>query len=100
MLRLAIVLLLAAQTTTTQTSFEVASVKPNTGATIQSAVSVDPGGRLRVTAAPLRFLIAGAYGDERGALRFEQIIGAPDWLRSERYDIAAIAPSGRDRTSA
>ena len=94
MLRLAIVLLLAAQTTTTQTSFEVASVKPNTGATIQSAVSVDPGGRLRVTAAPLRFLIAGAYGDERGALRFEQIIGAPDWLRSERYDIAAIAPSG------
>ena len=61
-MRLAIVLLLAAQTATTKTSFEVASVKPNTGATDQASVSVDPGGRIRVTAAPLRYLIAGAYG--------------------------------------
>ncbi|HET9270390.1 MAG TPA: TIGR03435 family protein [Vicinamibacterales bacterium] len=88
-MRLAIVLLLAAQTATTETSFEVASVRSNTGATAQAAVSVDPGGRLRVTAAPLPFLIAAAYGNDTGALRYEQIIGAPDWLRSERYDITA-----------
>ena len=93
MLRLAIALLLAAQTATTQTSFEVASVKQNTDVTAQTSTRVDPGGRLRIAAAPLRYLIAGAYGDERGALRPEQIIGAPDWLRTERYDITAQTPT-------
>ena len=93
LLRLPIVLLLAAQTTATKSSFEVASVKPNTEAAAETAVRVDPGGRIYITAAPLRFLIAGAYGDEKGGLRFEQIIGAPDWLRSERFDITAQTPS-------
>ena len=49
-MRLAIVLLLAAQTTTTKTSFEVASVKPNTEVTAQTSTAVDPGGRIRITA--------------------------------------------------
>jgi uncharacterized protein (TIGR03435 family) len=91
-LRLAFVLVLAAQTSSPQTSFEVASVKPNTEATAETSTRVDPGGRLYVTAAPLRWLIASAYGNAAGALRYEQLIDAPAWLRSERFDITAQVP--------
>ena len=93
MLRLAIALLLAAQATSQQVSFEVASVKPNTDVIGQASTRVDPGGRLYITAAPLRFLIAGAYGDAAGALRYEQVIDGPAWLRSERFDITAQVPA-------
>ena len=60
---------------------------------------VEPGGRLRVTAAPLFWLIATAYGDDNGGLRPEQVIGAPAWLRSERYDIIAQTTGGRSDAS-
>ena len=93
MLRLAIVLALAAQTTTTKTSFEVASVKQNTEATAETTVRVDPGGRLSITAAPLRWLIASAYGDANGGLRPEQVVGFPTGLRSARFDITAKTAS-------
>ena len=89
MLRLAIVLALAAQTSSPQTAFEVASVKPNTQATAETTVRVDLGGRISITAAPLRWLIASAYGDANGGLRPEQVIGFPAGLRSERFDITA-----------
>src|SRR5689334_16162689 len=75
-------------------SFEVASIRRNVADTDQTTLRVDPGGRLRVTAAPLRWLIAGAYGDADGGLRPEQVVGFPAALRSERYDIVATAPSG------
>jgi uncharacterized protein (TIGR03435 family) len=39
--------------------------------------------------APLGWLIAAAYGDRRGALRPEQVVDAPGWLQSERFDITA-----------
>jgi len=73
-------------------SFEVASVKQNTSAAPQASLRIDPGGYLRATAAPVFWLIGGAYGDAKGALRPEQVVGAPSWLRSERYDIAAKVP--------
>lgn len=70
-------------------SFEVTSVRRNTSADRDMTVQVDPGGRLRVVSAPLLWLIASAYGNDRGGLRPEQIIGAPGWLQSERYDVTA-----------
>jgi uncharacterized protein (TIGR03435 family) len=56
---------------------------------VETALRVDPGGRLTAVAAPLFWLIAGAFGDAAGALRPEQVVGAPRWLRDERYDITA-----------
>jgi len=74
-------------------SFEVAAVKRNMTVGVETTLRVDPGGRLQAIGAPVLWLIAGAYGDARGALRVEQIVGAPPWLRSERYDITAQTPA-------
>jgi uncharacterized protein (TIGR03435 family) len=65
-------------------SFEVASVKRNTSGTTRIAVNVQPGGRFTVTNMPLRTLIMNAY-----QLQSSQLIGAPDWIATERFDIVA-----------
>jgi len=70
-------------------SFDVASIKRNTLVGVETTLRVDPSGRLTAVGAPLIWLIAGAYGDAAGALRPEQVVGAPSWLQSERYDITA-----------
>jgi uncharacterized protein (TIGR03435 family) len=85
------VLVQTQQTSDNKAAFEIASVKPNTSAGVDTTLRVDPGGRVRVVAAPTFWLIAGAYGDAKGGLRPEQIIGGPSWLWSERYDINAKA---------
>jgi uncharacterized protein (TIGR03435 family) len=65
--------------------FEVASVKRNNSGS--RSTNLRPGvGRYTVTNAPLRLLIQVAYK----AQDF-QIIGAPAWIDSERYDIEAKA---------
>jgi uncharacterized protein (TIGR03435 family) len=71
--------------------FEVATVKRNLSQSSDTSTRVDPGGRLRVVGAPLFWLIAAAYGGPQGGLRLEQVVGAPAWSRSERYDISAKA---------
>ncbi len=67
--------------------FEVASVKVSDPA---SAVAIRryPGGRFVTSNASLRLLITWTYdiGDER-------LTGAPGWLDSARFDIAAKAPT-------
>jgi uncharacterized protein (TIGR03435 family) len=65
-------------------SFEVASVKRNTSGTTRIAVNVQPGGRFTATNMPLRTLIMNAY-----QLQSSQLIGAPDWIATERFDIVA-----------
>jgi uncharacterized protein (TIGR03435 family) len=67
----------------------VASVKPNTDTAAETTTRVDPGGRIVITAAPLRWLIASAYGDANGGLRPEQVVGFPAGLRSGRFDVTA-----------
>jgi uncharacterized protein (TIGR03435 family) len=67
----------------------VASVKPSTDTAVETTTRVDPGGRIVITAAPLRWLIASAYGDANGGLRPEQVVDFPAGLRSERFDITA-----------
>jgi uncharacterized protein (TIGR03435 family) len=69
-------------------SFEVASVKPNASPGRSSMVA-DPGGGLRATRTPLRQVIRTAYGVQN-----DQIVGGPDWLDRDRFDIIARAPSG------
>jgi uncharacterized protein (TIGR03435 family) len=70
-------------------TFEVASIKRNTLPGVETTLRVDPGGRLTAVGAPLLWLIAGAYGNAAGALRYEQVVGAPRWLQDERYDVIA-----------
>lgn len=65
--------------------FEVASVKHNNSGSRASSFN-GRAGRYSATNAPLRFLIQQAY-----KVQPFQIIGAPDWIDSERYDIEAKA---------
>jgi uncharacterized protein (TIGR03435 family) len=67
--------------------FEVASVRPNRGvATGTGDVRPLPGGRLNAENAVLYYLIQAAYG-----VKPYQISGAPEWSRTERFDIDAKA---------
>jgi len=69
-------------------AFEVSSVKPSAGLGPPGA-AFQPGGRFRAVNADVFSLIALAYA--QGPLPFfpSQIIGAPDWTRTEHYDIIA-----------
>jgi uncharacterized protein (TIGR03435 family) len=67
-------------------SFEVASVKPNKSGDGRVMIGMQPGGRFTTTNVPLRMLIRSAY-----QLQDFQIVGAPDWINSERFDIIAKA---------
>jgi len=72
--------------TNTNLKFEVASVKPNTSGDGRMMIGVQPGGRYTATNMPLRLLIRNAYG-----IQDFQLVGAPDWADSERFDIIARA---------
>jgi uncharacterized protein (TIGR03435 family) len=72
-------------------SFEVASVKQNTSDDRRS-FSAQPGGRLVVRNFALKDLIAAAFGmADIPALVSDRILGGPDWIASERYNIDAKA---------
>jgi bla regulator protein blaR1 len=70
-------------------TFEVASVKPNksieTGGFIQR---MRPGGSFSAGNQTLLQLIRFAYG-----IQGFQLVGAPDWFATERFDISAKAPA-------
>src|SRR5262245_33965452 len=71
-------------------SFEVASIRPSSGAPPQgvaAGVRVD-GSQVRTTYLTLKDYIAMAY-----RLKLYQVSG-PDWIGSERFDIAASLPEG------
>jgi uncharacterized protein (TIGR03435 family) len=73
-------------TDSTSVAFEVASVKPNkTGALGGSFVM--PPGRFTASNIPLKVLITNAY-----QLSFFQVVGGPDWIGTDRFDITAKAP--------
>jgi uncharacterized protein (TIGR03435 family) len=69
--------------------FEVASIKPNNSGDGRVMMGIQPGGRFTATNVPLRLLIRNAY-----QLQDFQIVGAPGWIASERYDIVAKAEDG------
>jgi uncharacterized protein (TIGR03435 family) len=77
-------LMLKAQT---PQEFEVASIKPSAPMAMgrmRVGVEMMPGGRVSMTGVTARFLIQQAYG-----VRDFQIVGGPDWMKSDRYDITA-----------
>jgi uncharacterized protein (TIGR03435 family) len=69
-------------------AFEVASVKPNKSGDGRISIQMQPGGRFTATNLPLRELIRMAYGVQNS-----QLVGGPDWIGSERFDIVAKAES-------
>ena len=68
--------------------FEVASVKTNKSGPLSSMMRTVPS-EFRMTNIPLRILIFQAY-----RVSTYQLIGGPNWLDSERFDIIAKAPAG------
>ena len=65
--------------------FDVASVKPNKSGNAVIGFAIQPGGRFVATDIPLKQLIRVAY-----TLQLYQIVDAPSWVESERYDITAV----------
>src|SRR5688572_26578042 len=82
-------LALASESSHAQSSFDVASVKPNRSGSADMRFDTLPGGRFTATNAPARELIRFAY-----RLQDFQIVDAPGWTRSERFDIGARLPDG------
>jgi len=70
-----------------QSRFDVVSVKPNPGADASGGMRVSPG---RVTARA-NLLIEVILDANRG---FARIVGAPDWVGRERFDINATFTQG------
>ena len=64
-------------------AFDVASIKPNITVG-NSAIQVNPNGRFTATNTSLRALILRAFG-----LHDSQLIGAPGWIATERFDVNA-----------
>jgi uncharacterized protein (TIGR03435 family) len=84
----------AAQTTNPP-AFEVVSVKANISVGESGMISSpNAPGQLRVTNIPLRAILVHAY-----QLRDYQIVGAPDWTRTARFDITAKFPDGIDQAT-
>jgi uncharacterized protein (TIGR03435 family) len=88
---------LAAQTPEPKPSFEVATVKRNAGGAGNIGFNTSPS-RFAVTNVPLTLIIRQAY-----RVQDYEIIGGPDWIKSERWDVLAKVPEGPpnpERTSA
>ena len=69
-------------------AFEAASIKVNKSGDVGGRFGGRPG-QIVVTNYTLRDIIRNAYGLQR-----YQIVGGPDWLGQDRFDITARAPEG------
>jgi uncharacterized protein (TIGR03435 family) len=70
-------------------TFEVASIKPHGSSPGRHYFQFLPGGRLHAENTWIEFAIVMAFD-----LKGYQVIGAPDWSKSQRFDIEAKAPEG------
>ena len=66
--------------------FEVASVRENTSGDGKMVFGIQPGGRFTTVNVPLWELIRQAYAVQR-----TQVVGAPEWTETARFDIVAKA---------
>jgi uncharacterized protein (TIGR03435 family) len=77
-------------------AFEVASVRPNKSGSSNTSARIAPGGRVTVINATLRSIIRNGWN-----LQPFQMVGGPDWIDTERFDIVAkvadadLPPDGR-----
>ncbi len=86
----------AAGQSPSNSTFEVASIKPSRSDTSGSSrlgLGVQPGGRYTTTNVTARELIRVAYG-RPDPLDASRVIGGPGWLDSDRFDLLAKAPDG------
>lgn len=65
-------------------SFEVSTVKPSKPDAPGKLFVVEPGGKFRTLNFSLGEMISTAYG-----VQAKQVIGAPDWVWSEKFDVEA-----------
>src|SRR5262245_7764656 len=73
-----------------QKSFEVASVKPHEASQVTpTSMTAEPGGRFNARNIALRLLIRTAY-----QIQDDQIVDAPAWIGTDRFDISAKAEDG------
>jgi uncharacterized protein (TIGR03435 family) len=86
----AMVVTALAQTPERLPSFEVASVKKNMSGDSRASMRTQPGGRFTATNARLKGLIAEAFEMAiPPSLIDSRILGGPDWIGTERYNIVA-----------
>lgn len=69
-------------------SYELVSIHKTPDSSTQSATNDQPDG-FSATASTLRSLIAEAYGFSLGALNDQQLVGAPSWANTQRFDVKA-----------
>src|SRR5262245_30204240 len=74
------------QSTSQKTVFEVAAIKPSKDTSVGGTWRIERGGRFIASAMPVQTLILLAYG-----IRSHELVGAPTWLTSDRFDIVANA---------
>jgi uncharacterized protein (TIGR03435 family) len=85
---------LATAWVTAQTpAFDVASIRPTPSTAVdqRSEIRGNPNGRFTATNSTARSIVLRAYG-----LVDSQLIGAPEWLATERYGIDARGPAPPD----
>jgi uncharacterized protein (TIGR03435 family) len=75
-------------------AFEVTSVRPNKTGDGRVMVGMQPGGRFTATNVALRLLLRQAFN-----VQDFQIVGGPDWIVSDRFDVIAKAPDGAEFTA-
>lgn len=71
-------------------AFEAASIKPNKTGDGRISLFFQPGGRFMATGVTLRMLVGAAYGEAQPLPDF-RLIGGPNWIGSDRFDIIAKA---------
>jgi uncharacterized protein (TIGR03435 family) len=84
----------AQSTSSDDKAFEVATVRPNKGGDGRVMLGVQPGGRFTATNVPVRMLIRQAFNVQEF-----QIVGGPDWMGSDRFDVVAKAADGVEFTA-
>ena len=83
----AIALLLLLAQAPAKPAFEVATIKRNINGE-GGSIGIEPGGRFRAINADVRFMIATMYRPAGGPRLFpSQIVGLPDWVSTEKYDM-------------
>jgi uncharacterized protein (TIGR03435 family) len=70
-------------------AFEVASVKLNRTGQGPFVLPIQPGGRVTLQYRTLRSLVQFAYSPIDSPLQESQIVGGPDWVDADHFDIVA-----------
>jgi len=70
-------------------AFDAATIKPNASGDMRVSLRFLPGGSYEASNVTLRSMIQQAY-----RLAEFQVIGGPEWLATDRYDILAKSPEG------